>query len=126
MELSVPEMINRQVVLRSAGREQLSYTQGPISQRRWRDRSSRSRLRRDVWHRAAVCGLGGSRSMAAPATFSIVTFQRKPGHWRAAITSNDRSGIFILGITVASFVTQDSFPSEADANRAAEQLIKTL
>jgi len=64
--------------------------------------------------------------MAAPATFSIVTFQRKPGHWRAAITPNDRSGIFILGITVASFVTQDDFPSEADANRAAEQLIKTL
>jgi hypothetical protein len=63
--------------------------------------------------------------MANVSEFSIVTYVRKPGHWRAAIfpqarTQSDR------GVTVRSVVTPDDFASEAEAQLAAEKFIKKL
>jgi len=58
--------------------------------------------------------------------FSIVTYQRRPGHWRAAITPIRRSGTFIQGKTISSVVTPDDFASEPDAKFAAERIIRKL
>jgi len=85
----------------------------------------RSRTPGPLWHPSSAY-LMFTQAMAALASFSIVTFQRKPGHWRAAVTPNVRSGIFIRGRIVASFVTPDDSASEPDASDAAEQLIKAL
>jgi len=58
--------------------------------------------------------------------FSIVTYERRPGHWRAAITPVRRAGIIIRGRTVLSFVTPDDFTSKPDAKFTAEQIIIKL
>jgi hypothetical protein len=60
--------------------------------------------------------------MAKVSEFSIVTYPRQPGHWRAAIIPNVRIGN-VGGETVRSVVTPDDFASEAEAQLAAEQLI---
>jgi hypothetical protein len=62
--------------------------------------------------------------MADKSQFSIVTYQRSLGHWRAAITPHSR--LFIRGRTTASFVTPDDYASKADANVAAEKMIRNL
>jgi hypothetical protein len=75
------------------------------------------------------CGRGVScleAIMADKSKFSIVTYQRSPGHWRAAITPFVHSGPFIRGRTTTSFVTPDDYASEPDATIAAEQLIGKL
>jgi hypothetical protein len=64
--------------------------------------------------------------MAELSQFSIVTYQRRPGHWRAAITPIRRSGTFIQGKTTSSVVTPDDFASEPDAKVAAEKMIRAL
>ncbi len=64
--------------------------------------------------------------MANKSQFSIVTYERRPGHWRAAITPFAPSGSFILGKTTSSIVTGDDSASESDAMLAAERLIKGL
>ena len=61
--------------------------------------------------------------MANSSEFSIVTYERKPGQWRAAITRNART---VDGAKVRSIVTPGDYPSEADAQFAAQNLIKTL
>jgi hypothetical protein len=58
--------------------------------------------------------------------FSIVTYERQPGKWRAAITPIRPSGNFILGKTTSSFVTPDDFASEQEAKSAAEKMIRKL
>jgi hypothetical protein len=62
--------------------------------------------------------------------FSIVTYERKPGCWRAAITPKVGSGGVgsggVGGKKVRSIVTPDDYPSEADAWFAAQKLIKKL
>ena len=63
--------------------------------------------------------------MADISKFSIVTYERKPGHWRAAITPKSRTESVARG-EVLSFVTPDDFPSERDANFAAEKIIRKL
>jgi hypothetical protein len=65
-------------------------------------------------------------SMADISEFSIVTYERKPGHWRAAITPIRRSGTFIHGKTISSIVTPDDFASEPDAKFAAEKMIRKI
>ena len=65
-------------------------------------------------------------NMAALSLFSIVAYERKPGHWRAAITPIRRSGTVIQGKTTSSIVTPDDFLSEADATFAAEKIILKL
>jgi len=58
--------------------------------------------------------------------FSIVTYQRSPGRWRAATSPYAHSGIHIRGRTTVSFVTPDEYASESDAVFAAEKIIKAL
>ena len=55
--------------------------------------------------------------------FTIVTYQHKPGHWRAAIIPKARSENVVRG-EVRSVVTPDDFASEAEAQLAAEGLIR--
>ena len=64
--------------------------------------------------------------MASKSQFSIVTYERRPGHWRAAITPFAQPGSFIRGRTTASVVTGEDSKSESDAMVAAEHLIKSL
>jgi hypothetical protein len=64
--------------------------------------------------------------MADISGFSIVTYERRPGHWRAAITPIRRSGTFIQGKTISSVVTPDDYASEPDAKFAAEKIIRKL
>ena len=64
--------------------------------------------------------------MADISKFSIVTYERKPGHWRAAITRKVRAGIVVGGDKVRSIVTPDEYASESEAQVAAEKLISKL
>ena len=64
--------------------------------------------------------------MADISKFSIVTYERKPGHWRAAITRKVRAGIVVGGDQVRSIVTPDEYASESEAQVAAEKLIRKL
>ena len=64
--------------------------------------------------------------MASITEFSIVTFERKPGLWRAAITPIRPSGIVIRGRTVRSIVTPVDYSSERDAELAAHKIILKL
>lgn len=64
--------------------------------------------------------------MAEISQFSIVTYERRPGYWRAAITPYRQSGNFILGKMTSSVVTPDDFASEQDAKAAAEKIIRAL
>jgi len=64
--------------------------------------------------------------MADISQYSIVTYERRPGHWRAAITPIRRSGTFIQGKTISSIVTPDDSMSELDAKFAAEKIIRKL
>jgi hypothetical protein len=63
--------------------------------------------------------------MADISEYSIVTYERTPGHWRAAISRKaQKSGA--PGNTVQSTVTPDDSASELEAKHAAEQLIRKL
>ena len=64
--------------------------------------------------------------MANISQFSIVTYERKPGHWRAAITRKVCAGIVVGGDKVRSIVTPDEYASESEAQVAAEKLISKL
>jgi hypothetical protein len=64
--------------------------------------------------------------MANVSEFSILTYLRKPGHWRAAIIPNVRIGECVGGERVRSVVTPDDFASEAEAQLAAEKLIRRI
>jgi hypothetical protein len=68
--------------------------------------------------------LGGD--LAELSQFSIVTYERRPGHWRAAITPIRRSGTFIQGKMISSIVTPNDSASEPDAKFAAEKIIRKL
>jgi hypothetical protein len=63
--------------------------------------------------------------MANVSEFSIVNYLRKPGHWRAAIVPEAPTQS-AQGDTVRSVVTPDDFASEAEAQLAAEKLIRKL
>jgi hypothetical protein len=71
-------------------------------------------------------GLLRRDDLAEISQFSIVTYERRPGQWRAAITPYRQSGGFILGKTTSSFVTPDDFASEPEAKSAAEKMIRKL
>lgn len=63
--------------------------------------------------------------MANVSEFSIVTYPRKAGHWRAAIFPEARTQN-AQAHAVRSVVTPDDFASEAEAQLAAEKLIRKL
>jgi hypothetical protein len=71
-----------------------------------------------------VSATGGD--LAEISQFSIVTYERRPGFWRAAITPHRQSRNFVRGKTTSSFVTPDDHASEAGAKSAAEKLVKRL
>jgi hypothetical protein len=64
--------------------------------------------------------------MAHISEYSIVTYERKPGHWRAAIIPKARFGIAVRGDKVLSFVTPDDYATESEARFAAQQAIRKL
>jgi hypothetical protein len=64
--------------------------------------------------------------MADISQFSIVIYERKPGHWRAAVNRKARTGKVVDGAKVLSIVTPDDYVSESEAKVAAEKLIKRL
>jgi hypothetical protein len=64
--------------------------------------------------------------MADLSQFSIVTYERRPGHWRAAITPVRQPAAVMTGKTISSIVTPDDFASESDARFAAEKIIRKL
>jgi hypothetical protein len=68
----------------------------------------------------------GEVEMVDVSKFSIVTYERKPGHWRAAITPKGSAGTVVRGVTVLSVVTPDDYASEADAQFAAQKLVGKL
>ena len=63
--------------------------------------------------------------MADISQYSIVAYERKPGHWRAAIFPKALTENAVRG-TVLSVVTPDDFASEAEAQFAAEKIIRKL
>jgi hypothetical protein len=63
--------------------------------------------------------------MAHISDYSIVTYERKPGHWRAAVTLKAGSGM-ARGDQVRSVVTPLDYASEAEAQFGAEKLIRKL
>ena len=64
--------------------------------------------------------------MADISEFSIVTYERKPGCWRVAITRKDSAGPVVGGDKVRSVVTPDDYATESDAQFAAQKLIRKL
>jgi len=64
--------------------------------------------------------------MADNSQYSIMTYQRCPGHWRAAKTPHAHSGLSIQGRTTNNFVTPEDYASESEAELAAQKLIKKL
>jgi hypothetical protein len=63
--------------------------------------------------------------MAHISEFTIVVYQRKPGHWRAAITPKARTQSVVRS-EVRSVVTPDDSASESEAELAAQKLIRRL
>jgi hypothetical protein len=64
--------------------------------------------------------------MAELSQFSIITYERRPGYWRAAITPIRRAGSAVQGSQISSIVTPDDSASEPDAKFAAEKIIRKL
>jgi hypothetical protein len=64
--------------------------------------------------------------MADISEFSIITYERKPGCWRAAITQKGSAGPVVGGDKVRSVVTPDDYATESDAQFAAQKLIRKL
>jgi hypothetical protein len=64
--------------------------------------------------------------MAHISEYSIVTYERKPGHWRAAFVRKALTGSAVRGDTVHSSVTPDDYATESEAKFAAEQAIRKL
>jgi hypothetical protein len=58
--------------------------------------------------------------------YSIVTYERKPGQWRAAISPKVLDGSGTPDARVRSIVTPDDSVSKSEAKLAAEQPIRKL
>ena len=63
--------------------------------------------------------------MAKPSDYRVVTFQRKPGQWRANITPIVPPVAITRGTTLG-FVTAEDSSSEANAVIAADRAIREL
>jgi hypothetical protein len=64
--------------------------------------------------------------MADISQYSIITYERRPGLWRTAMTPVRQSGTVIRGKTTTSFVTPDDSASEPDAQFATEKMIRKM
>jgi hypothetical protein len=65
-------------------------------------------------------------AMAKASDYKIVTFQRKPGRWRANVTPIVQTAPKRQGSTILGFVTTEDSTSEASAAIAADRAIKAL
>ena len=64
--------------------------------------------------------------MAKPSDYRIVTFQRKPGQWRANITPIVPPVTITRGAAILGFVTSEDSSSEENAVIAAGRAIREL
>jgi hypothetical protein len=64
--------------------------------------------------------------MAKPSDFRIITFQRKPGQWRANITPIVQPATVTRGAALLGFVTMEDSNSEEAAAIAADRAIRAL
>ena len=64
--------------------------------------------------------------MAKASDYKIITFQRKPGQWRANVTPLVQPGSVTRGATILGFVTAEDSNSEEAAVIAANRAIKAL
>jgi hypothetical protein len=64
--------------------------------------------------------------VAKPSDYRIVTFQRKPEHWRANITPIAPPATITRGPAVRGFVTSEDSSSEENAVIAAGRAIREL
>jgi hypothetical protein len=64
--------------------------------------------------------------MAKASDYRIVTFQRKPGQWRANITPIVQPATITRGAAILGFVTAEDSSSEENAMIAAGRAIKEL
>ena len=64
--------------------------------------------------------------MADASLYSILTFQRRPGQWRASISPKVPDSGNIQGKTMIGFVTEDDCDSEQAAEAAAKLAIRKL
>jgi hypothetical protein len=64
--------------------------------------------------------------MAKPSDYRVVTFQRKPGQWRANITPIVQPAAITRGAALLGFVTSEDCSSEANAVIAADRAIREL
>jgi len=64
--------------------------------------------------------------MAKPSDYRVVTFQRKPGQWRANITPIVQPVTTTRGAALLGFVTSEDSNSEANAAIAADRAIREL
>jgi hypothetical protein len=64
--------------------------------------------------------------MAKASDYQIITFQRKPGHWRANVTPIAKPATGRPGATILGFVTSEDSSSEEGAAIAANRAIREL
>jgi hypothetical protein len=64
--------------------------------------------------------------MAKASDYRILTFQRKPGHWRANMTPIVLPATSTRGAAIRGFVTTEDSKSEEDAVLAANRAIREL
>jgi hypothetical protein len=64
--------------------------------------------------------------MAHISEYSIVTYERKPGHWRAATMRKGHAGAVVRRNKVRTIVTPNDYESESEAELAAQKLINKL
>jgi hypothetical protein len=64
--------------------------------------------------------------MAKASDYKVVTFQPKPGRWRANVTPIVQPAATRKGTTILGFVTTEDSGSEESAAIAADQVIKAL
>jgi hypothetical protein len=64
--------------------------------------------------------------MAKASDYKIITFQRKPGQWRANVTPIVQPATATRGATLLGFVTSEDSNSEENAVIAANRAIKAL
>jgi hypothetical protein len=64
--------------------------------------------------------------MAKRSDYRIVTFQRKPGQWRANITPINQPATITRGAAILGFVTAEDSSSEENAAIAADRAIREL
>jgi hypothetical protein len=80
----------------------------------------------NVYHRLERAGSPFGGDVADLSQYSIATYERRSGSWRAAITPNSTTRNCHPKQNDISIVTPDDFESEPDAKFAAEKMIRKL